>query len=294
MVIKILKRAEIDIVKWDACIQNAKTSNLYACAWYLDIMTEKKWQAIVYGNYDVCFPFLLKWKWFIPYIVQPALCQRLGIYSLYDSEVDVIYKQLLKLCFKVNICISDRAPSFFVHKRRQNHILDLQKPYELLYHNYNRNTKRNIAHSKSLGLKLEFVLDVDEVYLFLSNYDVTAYLKKNDRIVKSLVQTSMMEHGAFVVSAKHGESTVAMAYFMAYGNRLYFLLCASSEVGKATKAMYFLLDEVIRMYSHRPMILDFTGSILPSIARRNVGFGAQEEIYHQISWTLFNPFSNVK
>lgn len=81
MTIKVLKRAEIDDDKWNNSIVGSNCNNIYGLTWYLDAVTDKNWQALVANDYEIILPFLKKWKYFIPYITQPFLCQSFHFYT---------------------------------------------------------------------------------------------------------------------------------------------------------------------------------------------------------------------
>jgi hypothetical protein len=47
MKINYIKRKDLDIEKYDACIENSSQSRVYAFSWYLDIVAGK-WDALVF------------------------------------------------------------------------------------------------------------------------------------------------------------------------------------------------------------------------------------------------------
>ena len=61
MEIKYLSHNNIDLKKWDICIQNAYNSLIYAESWYLDIVSPN-WEALVYNDYEYVMPLPLKRK----------------------------------------------------------------------------------------------------------------------------------------------------------------------------------------------------------------------------------------
>ena len=53
--INLIRRNNIDISKWNTCIERSINRRIYACSWYLD-MVSNNWEAVVYGDYELVFP----------------------------------------------------------------------------------------------------------------------------------------------------------------------------------------------------------------------------------------------
>ena len=70
----------INLKKWDRCIQNSINSNFYAKSWYLNIICEN-WDALILNDYEAVMPIPYKKKLGIKYIYQPFFCQQLGLFS---------------------------------------------------------------------------------------------------------------------------------------------------------------------------------------------------------------------
>ena len=71
MALKWLERQDLDVLKWEQCIDDSLFPSLFARSWYLDIMTDGRWQAIIDENYKAVFPVLKKKKFVLPYITMP-------------------------------------------------------------------------------------------------------------------------------------------------------------------------------------------------------------------------------
>ena len=88
--IRLIKNTVIDKKKWDLCIEGSVNRTHYALSWYLDIVADK-WDAVVYGDYELIFP--VTYKNLIPFIstvkiiYQPMFCQQLGFFS---NDIDLI------------------------------------------------------------------------------------------------------------------------------------------------------------------------------------------------------------
>ena len=78
--IKYIKRRDLDITKYDACIENSIQSRIYALSWYLDVVADN-WDVLVLNDYEAVMPIPWKQKFGLKYITQPYFCQQLTIYS---------------------------------------------------------------------------------------------------------------------------------------------------------------------------------------------------------------------
>ena len=68
--------------------------------------------------------------------------------------------------------------------------------------------------------------------------------------------------------------------------RFIYLLPISSEAGKSSSAMFWIINEIIRRNAETPKLLDFEGSRIEGIAQFYQGFGAQLKPYFQIGRLL--------
>jgi hypothetical protein len=89
MKIRHLKHSEIDLQKWDSCVQNAANALVYAESWYLDIVSPH-WEALVADDYEYVMPLPVKRKFGIPFLVQPPLSQQLGVFSLHIIDKSIV------------------------------------------------------------------------------------------------------------------------------------------------------------------------------------------------------------
>lgn len=288
MEVRSLKRWEIADDKWNNSILLSPQGNVYALTWYLDAMTDGDWQALILGDYYAVMPFYKKSKYLIPYITQPFLCQRLGIFNAKEHmdslEIEKFYEKLGERVFKYDILTAYNIPLKSKHHLRENHILSLEFTYDELLNNYNRNTKRNLAVARSVqNHTITEDAEINEIIAFLKKNDPTLLLEKHNTKVIKLIQSAISEKNGSLLVAKENNELRAAAFFIVFGDRIYFLICASDERGKEIRSMYYLIDYVIRKNAKQAKVFDFTGSSIKSIAQRNLGFGAQVETYYHVS-----------
>jgi hypothetical protein len=67
-------------------------------------------------------------------------------------------------------------------------------------------------------------------------------------------------------------------FITAYGRKI-FLFSALNEKGRKNRAMFFLVNEIIKKNSGNSILLDFEGSDNPSLGDFYRRFGAKEKLY---------------
>ncbi len=89
-----------------------------------------------------------------------------------------------------------------------------------------------------------------------------------------------------ILAVTKEDKIISGIFYISDADRVYTLIMASDDVGLQSKAMFLLIDDVIKQYSGKKKYLDFFGSNIENIARRNEGFGALKEVYFQLhlSW----------
>lgn len=79
--IHYLRRQEIDLLKWDACIEAAPNGLIYGRSFYLDAMTAGQWDALVLEDYRAVMPLPWNEKFGFYYLYQPFCTPCLGIFG---------------------------------------------------------------------------------------------------------------------------------------------------------------------------------------------------------------------
>jgi hypothetical protein len=291
--LKHLKREEIDVKKWDDIIKNACQSRIYAFSWYLDAITDGKWSALVIDDYVSIFPILVKKISFIPYVTHPFLCQQLGLFTTdhanFEEHSNMISKYLISNFLKSDTTINSLLASGKNVSFRSNHILHLAPEYAEIYKKYNRNTRRNINKANEANLILNESYDVSAFVELMKAHDETGVVRLIEKNILQLISTSFTRGSGTIILAKDDEGVRSGAFYIIDDQRVHFLLCASDSIGKEKKAMFLIIDEIIRRYAGFNYIFDFTGSNIENISRRNEGFGAETEIYYHLK-LLWSPF----
>lgn len=289
MEIRYLKHSQIDYKKWDACIENSGIGLIYGLSWYLDIVNPG-WEAIILGDYKAVMPLPVKNKLGIKYIFQPYYTQQLGVFS--EDRVDPktlseflksIGKNYKILDFNLNYT-NPLVENSFDFCERVNYELFLNNSYQQVYNQYSSSNKDTLTRAyKKNKLMIQDNLPVKHL---IELYRKTSPVKVNEFQVQILekIHSKAISEGICKTYGlyNHENNLVAASSFMHFQHRILFFTSVSSEEGKKNRAMFQMLDFIIKENAGKDLILDFEGSNIPSIARFFAGFGPQQKNYYGI------------
>ncbi len=292
MAIKYVKNTDIDKQKWDNCIKNACQPLMYGFSWYLDTMADN-WDALVLDNYNAVMPLPWKQKYGIKYIYQPFFIQQLGVFapqSLHSNEIISSFLDAIPLkFFKITTNLQVSNVPFVIEKikLRKNYILSLHQSYEDISNKYAKDLKNTIRKSKSVILLDLTIKEVLEFYINIyakrhSNIKNSDYLKLENLILK-LKPIANVE----IIGIKENNNLLAFDVMTFFENKLYYQLCGANKDGKKIDAHYIIIDSLIKKYQNQPIVLDFEGSEIESIAYFFKKFGATPEHYGVYQTNIF-------
>ncbi len=285
MEIKHLPYSKIDRAKWEKVILHAVNGNVYGFSWYLDIVCET-WDALVLNDYEAVMPLPVKKFMGYSILQQPLFTQQLGVFSpniqlIANIHPFIEYTQqhfhYISLQFnKLNV-LSESTTHALITKKN-NFELDLIPPYTYLWNKFHTNTKRNIlkAQKNKLTVKINDI-NADTFIQFLKKNmesKVIHLSNKDYEKIKHIVTFSLKYKFGEIYSVYDKTQLVSSVLFIFTHQKAFYLFAVSSPVGKEKKAMFLLLDEFIRKYAEKNVILDFEGSMIPGVARFYESFGA--------------------
>jgi hypothetical protein len=293
MNIQYLTNSQIDKAKWDACIANATNGLIYAYSFYLDHMA-KHWDALVMSNglhsendYEAVMPLTWNSKYGINYLYQPFLTAQLGVFGkqITKEQVDQ-FVQAIPASFRlieINLNSSNifSTPNGF-SIRRNNYILNLNKPYEELYKAYRENIQRNIKKAMQLGCSVQKDFDVETVIRLAVQQMKSQGSGEGENIehfrkLYKYLHPRQMATTYGIFSARK-ELLSSCVFFFSH-NRAYYILVGNHPDGKTIGASHALVDAFIKDHAEKKMLLDFEGSDIASLAFFYSSFGAVLEIY---------------
>tara|TARA_B100000809_G_scaffold244431_1_gene270332 strand:- start:1025 stop:1927 length:903 start_codon:yes stop_codon:yes gene_type:complete len=282
---KYLTYKQIDKAKWDECISTCKNHMVYAESWYLDIVCNKNWSALVLGDYEAVMPLPLKSKMGLTYVQQPFWTQQLGVFSkkeittdLVDTFLNNIPKKLAMVSLNLNetnLTENQKLDS------KTNLIVDLNISFVEIKTNLSSNTKRNCNKSNKEDLIIDFdSTDVTEYINFFKAHIKNPISEFHYSCLEQIITESIKKGKGFIALVKHENEIIAASLILKSDNRLIYRTGTSNQKGKDLKAMFFLVESILKTYQSQNYLLDFEGSELEGVSRFYKGFGAQNSPYY--------------
>lgn len=285
MNIKILDRNQIDIAKWDKCIDDAKNGLIYAYSWYLDITAKKKWKAIVSDNYEFVMPFAEQSKYFIKYIYQPFFTQQLGVFSEKEITEDVVVMFLNFISKKYRFINANLNYANFTNnfnlQAKDNFELYLNKTYNELYKQYNKNAKTYYKKASKEDLSISFSDSPEKIIELKRNKPTINLNTENLNLLLKLLQKGKEKNVCKIYSLRNKNNELISAfYFMFSHKRAYYIFSESNEEGRKKFASFYLMNQFINDFAEKNITLDFEGSMIPGVARFFKSWGATNKPYY--------------
>lgn len=284
--IQYLPYRDVDLQKWDRCIDTADNGLIYAYSVYLDTMS-RQWDALVFGDYEAVMPLTWHKKYGIAYLYQPFSAAQLGVFGkeirpgLLQSFLDAIPSRFQYWDISLNHGNLAQLERFQLYQRK-NFLLPLNKTYEELKDHYRENIRRNIRKALQLGCRAESGIGIDQV-IELAREQMRHFTKESEddlqrfRNLYILLQEQKQAVCYGVFSLK--DQLVASCVFFFSHHRAYYILVGNHPDGRTLGASHLLIDAFIRDHAEKDLILDFEGSDIRNLAFFYSSFGATEEIY---------------
>lgn len=267
--IHYLTRKEIDIEKWNECIEKADNGLIYSYSFYLDAVCDN-WGAFVFDDYKAVLPLPWKKKGWIKYLCAVPFIQQLGITG--KNEL-INYQNLLeeiKKKFKYGDIFFNSGNSLpFTVKEKTNFILELNKPFDSIAARFSNDLKQNLKGKN----KKDFFLFNDQPFglainLFKKSYQhrIRQVSEKEYQKFSSLCNYLWDKNMLLTRCVKNNEKEIlAIALLFIDNKRIYNLMNTTTPKGRNARANHFLLSEILKEFSGNNLVFDFEGSDLPGV-----------------------------
>lgn len=283
--IHYIKRKDLDIDKYDTCIENSLQSRVYAFSWYLDIVADN-WDVLVLNDYKVVMPIPWKIKYGIKYVTQPSFCQQLGIFSIENISENFQLEMIAKVpnkFLKVSLSLNSNNILKLKNKTRKNYILRIDKDFSEIKKGFSKGRKHAIKVGEKQNLQIKATTLKELLKIQTANYQY----KIPNRKLLALENYILKNNKGCVLGVFKEGHLLGGGFFIKSKSRMIYLYAAFTKEARNLQASSFLISEVIKDCSN--LILDFEGGNMPNMERFYRSFGAESEEFQKIDYSKL-PF----
>ncbi|WP_353164540.1 hypothetical protein [Empedobacter brevis] len=281
--IKRIPRKKLNVDKYTECLNRSLNYRIYAEVWYLDTLVENNWDCYVLNDYEAIMPLPFVKKFGIKFITQPIYCQQLGVFHQKNLSKKIFKKFEKKLHQNLVRAYSFNEENTEMFEpegmKRINLVLDLTSLYENIFSGYTRNRRNEIRKGIKLDYKIIQVTQLNNFFKINSSYNYlisNSLIDSSEKIIQKLFAQKIIN--AYEIYDKNNH-LLGCQLEMISKNRIYNFAFARNKNTESLFGSAFMIDYIIRNHSNSALLLDFEGSIIPSIAKFMQGFGAAKKNY---------------
>ncbi len=286
--ITYVKRKNLNVDKYDACIENSIQSRVYAFSWYLDIVADH-WDVLVLDDYEAVMPLPWKKKYGIKYIIQPYYCQQLGVFSVDEITLATEHEFINSIPkYFVKIDLNFNAKNIYQHSNQKiNYLLSLDKSYNELFKNFSKGRKHAVKSASKNNLTIKPITIAELIEITDEFYPDLHYSKD---ILSTLANYILKNKMGFIHGVFKDENLLGGSFFLISNQRIVYLFSAYKKEARKLQASSFSIISVMKKYQNTTLILDFEGGNIPSIGSFFKSFGAVPEFFYNYSKKITDFF----
>lgn len=274
--IKRITRQQLDVSKYNACLQGAVNYRIYAESWYLDTVANMQWDCLVLNDYEAVMPLPFQKKFGIKIICQPLYCQQLGVFyhsKLKDDVFDLFLRKLKYTIVRSYHFNEDNTLDYHLKgEKSTNQIIDLSRSEDIVY---DKKTLKNCKSFQNKKVEIHSNQSIDEVIAFKrTNSEHSANLYLLEKLLKTLEH-----HDRLAIHFAYQGENLGYSCYILSKNRIIYINSASSIKGKKYSVSTGLLNYMISENTNQNLIFDFEGSNIEGISNFFKGFGTTKVYY---------------
>lgn len=278
--IRRLKYHEIDFRKYAECLESSEQRKYSASKDFLDITSGKRWEILVYNDYEAVMPIPFIRKIGFKVVINPKLCQQLGIFSKKDEvEINDQFLSFFEKNYNIWYYAFNDTNSFTRSLKERKNFLIYPDNYETVKQRYSPKRKRKLRLDEDVKLNSEIrEVSMNEVRDFISENTIGA---KNEKDKKEFLQTFLdfEKSGHLTITAFYYNQAIINAIAVYDDQKTVALLGTfnNKDFIKLSGASV-IIDHVISK-NIETRVFDFEGSEVPSIEEFFRGFRPELKTY---------------
>lgn len=284
--IRRLKYNEIDFGKYSQCLESSAQRKYSATKQFLDISSDKKWELLVYKDYEAVMPVPYVYKSGVKIVHNPMLCQQLGIFSKEDNaEINELFLSFLEKKYLIRIYAFNEYNQFKTSLKPKNNFLIVPNSYETVYSKYSPKRKRKLRLDEDVLSNSEIKeINFNQAESFIRG-NLLGADKEEDIGLFVLIFKNMFEAGCLKFSAFYLNKriiNIIVTYFDDFTVAL--LGTFNDKESVKVSGASVLIDNCIKE-NIQTKIFDFEGSDLPNVEEFFRGFRPELRPYHIIDYS---------
>lgn len=322
MSVQIIPRSKLDVDKWDELIADSQTGTVQSLSWYIDVLTEGKWQACVSiddgnGSWQGGMPLFETRKMGNIFSRQPMLSKYWGVHLRVPANNTDTYPRLhhyKKVSAEILKVVVERAkvldyftgiePAYSAEylftglnaALRVSYMLDLEIGLEALRKGYSKTVRKRIRKLSQQGFHNKIVdgsKDLEQVLLANKEEGTMPIPSRAIEPIKALSTKALEKGSGFFLSTYAENGDLAAAGFFVHDKKwTHFISGYVHPVFRKENAMTLLVDGALEEAQKRSEKFDFFGSSIESIEAFFRSFGPSPVSYYRIIKAKF-PFSLI-
>jgi len=289
--INYIKRKDLEVVKYNDCIENSIQSRMYAYSWYLDIVADN-WDVLVLNDYEAVMPIPWKRKYGIKYVYPLLWVLELGIFYADNKTKIAPFLAILFNKFRFVESKLNSTEKFIARKNqlvgKQFQILSLKEVYPAIFSKYRKDRKKDIRKAVHLDLIEKWNDTPDKLIgLFKNNVGKRTpnILEHDYTVLENLIRACLERKVGEILSIyDKNNNLVASGFFIKHKDAVTILVSSTDFKNRNNGANTFLIDRAIFKFQKNFNTFNFGGSSIKSIAKYFLSFGANTEDYQQVKY----------
>jgi hypothetical protein len=294
--INYINRKDLEVGKYNDCIENSIQSRIYAFSWYLDIVADN-WGVLVQNDYEAVMPIPWKRKYGIKYVYPLLWVLELGVFYADNKTKIAPFLAILFNKFRFVESKLNSTEKFISRKNqlvgKQFQTLSLKEVYPAIYSKYRKDRKKDIRKAVHLDL-IEKWNDIPDKLIVLFKNNVgkrTPNILEHDYTILENLMLACLERkvGEILSIYDKNSNLVASGFFIKHKDVVTILVSSTDFKNRNNGANTFLIDRAIFKFQKNFNTFNFGGSSIKSIAKYFLSFGAKTEDYQQVKYNKL-PF----
>lgn len=284
--IRRLKYHEIDFKKYSECLENSEQKKYSASKDFLDITSGKQWEILVYNDYEAVMPVPFIKKGGLKIVVNPKLCQQLGIFSKADNiQINDLFLNFFERKYNIWYYAFNDSNTFSESLKQRKNFLIFPESYETVRQRYSPKRKRKLRLDEEVIAKSEVrEVHLEEIWDFIAKSMIGA---KNQEDKKAFLQLFLdfEKAGYLKTTAFFYDNAVINAIAVFYDEKTVVLLGTfNNKDFVKLSGSSVIIDHVISK-NIDSRVFDFEGSEVPAIEEFFRGFRPELKPYPIIQYS---------